>query len=132
MQSAEALRERILERVAEQRRLIRSLVAQKQQLRGSLFTRYGKCGKPNCSCRTGRGHGPYYVLASSGPGGFAYLEPKRAATAKRQVERYREFKRDLRALRKLNDEMLTLLKRYQGVLTREGGRRLGIEPGVTA
>lgn len=127
MNASERLRNRILERVTEQRRLVRSLLALKQQMRGSLFARYGKCGKPSCTCRTGRGHGPYYVLANAGPGGFAYLEPSRLATARRHVERYKEFKQGLARLRRLNEELVGLLKRYQKSVTHEGGRRLGIE-----
>ena len=36
-----------------------------QVIRGSLITRYTRCGKPRCRCVTGRGHGPKYYLSVS-------------------------------------------------------------------
>ena len=72
-------------RLAEQRALVQSLLRLREQLQGSLFARYGECGKEGCVCRRGSKHGPYYVLStrSGGQGGFAYLEargwPRRAS-----------------------------------------------------
>ncbi len=64
----------------EQRLLVEKLLRLREQLQGSLFARYGVCGKENCICRQGRKHGPYYVLStrSGGKGGFAYLKGRRA------------------------------------------------------
>ena len=31
-------------------------------VRGSLVTRYRRCGKPTCHCAKGRGHGPAHYL----------------------------------------------------------------------
>jgi hypothetical protein len=39
-----------------------------QVIRGSLITRYLRCGKPRCRCVTGRGHGPKYYLSVSKAG----------------------------------------------------------------
>ena len=39
-----------------------------QVIRGSLITRYTRCGKPRCRCVTGRGHGPKYYLSVSRAG----------------------------------------------------------------
>src|SRR5215813_1825534 len=36
-----------------------------QLIRGSIITRYTRCGKPRCRCVTGRGHGPKYYLSVS-------------------------------------------------------------------
>jgi hypothetical protein len=36
-------------------------------LRGSLITRYLRCGKPGCRCANGLGHGPKYYLSVSYP-----------------------------------------------------------------
>jgi|KBSSwiStaDraftv2_1062776.scaffolds.fasta_scaffold981909_2 hypothetical protein len=36
-----------------------------QLIRGSLITRYTRCGKPRCRCVTERGHGPKYYLSVS-------------------------------------------------------------------
>jgi hypothetical protein len=119
---------RVRELLAEQRALVSSLLALRQQLQGSLFTRWGRCGKEGCACRTGRGHGPYYVLStrSGGQGGFAYLERGQAAQARRLVGGYREFRKGLRRLRVLNRELMRRMGRYQQAATRQAQRRVGL------
>jgi hypothetical protein len=38
-------------------------------VRGSLVTRYRRCGKPTCHCATSRGHGPaHYLVVTLKPG----------------------------------------------------------------
>ncbi len=127
----EGIRKRVRARLEEQRALVRSLLRLRSQLQASLFVRYGVCGKENCVCRAGRKHGPYYVLSTRGPGrgGFAYLDGRRVREARRLVERYREFRKGLRRLRKLNVDLVELLQRYQQTTSREGGRRLGLSSG---
>jgi hypothetical protein len=124
----EAIRARALARLAEQRQLAQSLLRDREQVQGSLFARYGACGKPGCACREGQRHGPYHVLTTrgTGGGGFAYLEGDRLSEARELVARYREFRTGLRRLRKLNAEIVTLLKRYQSAMSRRGVRRLGL------
>lgn len=132
MLGAEVLRERVQQRMNEQRTLVSALLERREQLQGSLFARYAECGKETCACRQGRKHGPYYVLStrSAGHGGFAYLDPQRAAQARALVARYREFRTGLRRLRRLNLEIVSLLRRYQAAATRRSGRKLGV--GATA
>jgi hypothetical protein len=118
----------VRQRLAEQRRLALALLALREQLAGSLFARYGECGKEGCACRQGRKHGPYYVLSTrtGGAGGFAYLDAERVAQARQLVERYREFKKGFRRLKKVNTEIVALLRRYQQATARRGGRRMGL------
>jgi len=54
MPSAEEIRRHIRAQLGDQQVLVRSLLALREQLRGSLIERYGVCGKPNCACRLGR------------------------------------------------------------------------------
>jgi len=125
---AEAIRRRVLARLDEQRRLVESLLELREQLPGSLFTRYGLCGKPSCACRQGDRHGPYYVLStrSGGRGGFAYLESSQVREARSLVSRFRTFRRGLARLRRLNEDLVKLLKRYQAAQSRRGGTRVGV------
>jgi len=40
-----------------------------QMVRGSLVTRYRRCGKPTCHCVQSRGHGPaHYLVVTLKPG----------------------------------------------------------------
>jgi hypothetical protein len=128
MTAAEALRGRIQERLAEQRELVQSLLAMREQLQGSLFTRYGECGKEGCACRSGHRHGPYHVLSrrSGGSGTFSYLTSAQADEARGLVARARAFRKGLKRLQKVNDEVLGLLRRYQQAMVRQGDRQLGL------
>jgi len=115
-------------RLQEQRELVRSLLQLREQLRGSLFTRYGECGKEACACRHGEKHGPYYVLSTrgGGRGGYAYLEGGKLAEARALVARYRAFRTGLRRLKRVNEALVVLLRRYQETSTRKTSRRLGL------
>jgi hypothetical protein len=123
------IRRRVRVRLAEQRKVVRALIEARAQLPGSLFVRYGRCGKEGCACRRGPGHGPYYILSrrSGGRGGFAYLDAARARAARGLVARARGFRRDMRRLQKINLELLDLLRRYQLGMARQGVRRIGVD-----
>jgi uncharacterized protein DUF6788 len=128
MTDPEGIRKRVRGRLAEQGRLVRSLLQQREQLQGSLFVRYGVCGKAGCACRQGARHGPYYVLStrSGGRGGFAYLEARRVAEARALVARSRAFRAGLRRLRAVNRDLVSLLRRYQASVSRRSTRKLGL------
>ena len=124
----ETIRQRVRARLQEQRSLVARLLRRRELLSGSLFMRWGVCGKKGCVCQTGQKHGPYYVLStrSGGRGGFAYLDEKQMGEARLLVKAHREYRADLRRLRKVNDQLVTLLRRYQEATTRQGGRRVGV------
>ena len=128
MISAEAIRVRVRSRLVEQRGLVSALLRQRAQLQGSLLIRHMECGKAGCACHTGRKHGPYFVLSnrSGGRGTFAYLDAARAARARTLVRRYREFRRGLQRLQRVNVELVGLLRRYQQAQTKRTGVRLGV------
>ena len=132
MIDAERLREQVRARLAEQRALVESLLRLREQLPGSLFARYGECGKEGCACRRGEKHGPYFILStrSGGKGGFTYLGAKEADAARDLVARHRAFRAGLRKLQKVNEQIVTLLRRYQQAMARRGERHLGVAPGA--
>lgn len=123
------LRRRIRRRLQEQRNQVKQLLQQREQLQGSLFARYGVCGKEGCACRTGQRHGPYYVLSvgTGGTGSFRYLSPAQAERARGQVARYKRFRTGMRRLKTINEEIVKLLRRYQASVSRGTGRRFGLE-----
>jgi hypothetical protein len=130
----EAIRSRVRTRLREQRALVFELLRRREQLKGSLFVRFGVCGKPGCICRTGQKHGPYYVLStrSGGRGRFAYLEPSRLDEARALVRAFREYRAGMRRLRLTNERLVTLLRRYQEATARQGTARVGIPPAIQA
>jgi hypothetical protein len=126
--ASEQIRARVKARLAEQRALVATLLRLRTQLQGSLVVRHMECGKAGCACHTGRKHGPYFVLSnrSRGRGSFAYLDAAGAARARTLVGRYREFRRGLRRLQKVNLELVGLLRRYQRAQVRQTGARMGV------
>ena len=128
----DTLRRRIQARLADQRKLVERLLELREQIPGSLFARYGRCGKPGCACAEGRGHGPYYVLSqrSGGRGRFSYVDRGRANEAREQVRRYRQFRTGLRRLKGLNEELVALLRRYQERTAEQAGKSLGLDLSV--
>ncbi len=128
------IRRRVREKLREQRKLVEGLLREREQLQGSLFERWAVCGKEGCACREGRRHGPYYVLStrSGGKGGFAYLEGSRAAEARELVRRHRSFRAGMRRLKRVGEQLVTLLRRYQEVTARQGDRRVGIPAHATS
>ena len=126
MTRAAALRKRVQAYLAEQRELVRTLLKLRAQLQGSVFARYGECGKEGCACQAGEKHGPYYVLSnrSAGKGTFVYLDGERVDEVKDLVQQSRAFRQGLTRLRKLNQELVVALKSYQKATARTGVRRL--------
>ena len=124
----DGIRQRIRTSLQRQRELVAELLRRREQLAGSLFVRYGVCGKQGCVCRSGQKHGPYYVLStrSGGRGGFAYLEAARMSEARELVKAYREYRAGMRRLQRVNAELVALLRRYQEATTRRGHRRIGL------
>jgi hypothetical protein len=122
------IRQRVRARLLEQRTLVEELLKQRELVAGSLFVRYGVCGKEGCVCRTGQKHGPYYVLStrSGGRGGFAYLEADQLQEARALVTAYRGYRAGMRRLRRVNEQLVSLLRRYQEATTRRGSRRVGV------
>ena len=122
------IRQRVRARLQEQRALVEDLLRQREQLAGSLFVRFGVCGKEGCVCRTGQKHGPYYVLStrSGGKGGFAYLEASRMEEARELVRAYRGYRTGMQRLRKVGEQIVVLLRRYQEASFRKGTRRVGL------
>lgn len=124
----EEIRQRVRARLQEQRVLVEDLLRRRELLKGSLFVRFGVCGKEGCACRTGRKHGPYYVLStrSGGRGRFAYLEASRMDEARALVRAFREYRAGMHRLQKTNEQLVALLRRYQEATARKGTRRIGI------
>ncbi len=127
----EDVRQRVRARLQEQRALIEELLRRREQLSGSLFVRYGVCGKETCVCRTGQKHGPYYVLStrSGGRGGFAYLDKSQMAEARDLVRAFRGYRAGMRRLRRVNEQIVVLLRRYQELRMRQGSRRVELAAG---
>lgn len=77
----------------------------KMNLKGGIFFKYIKCGKPNCRCENGEKHGPYPHLQwwDGEKIKTKYLNKKNYPIYKRELEKGKlkeELERKLMALKK--------------------------------
>lgn len=70
-------------------------------LPGTVCEQFIRCGKPNCRCRKGEPHGPYfYRIWRDGPTvNKVYVCAQDLARVRGQCDQYRVLDEDLRALR---------------------------------
>ena len=119
----------IRDRLVEHESLVDSLLEEREQIRGSLFSRFAVCGKPSCACAQGQKHGPYYVLSnrSAGQGSFVYLKDEQVGRVKELVTRHKRFKRGLRRLKGVSLRLHGLLERYELRAAQVGSRQAGVK-----
>jgi hypothetical protein len=79
-------------------------------LRASYVQRFTTCGKPNCICRQGQRHGPFfYLTANLAPGHILKFLLKTAAqqhAAAHGVQAYQQHWQRLEELSQINAELL--------------------------
>jgi hypothetical protein len=93
-----------------------------EMVRGSIVTRYRRCGKPNCHCRETEGHGPAHYLAVTLRGGKTeqvILSEEMLPVAQRYLDNY---KRWWAALEKVSDVNRRLLRMRASELVRKPER----------
>ncbi len=96
------------------RRVLVNQVAQLEPLilRGSLIERYKRCGKPNCKCQQGQGHGPKYYLSVSQAGS----RPQMDYVPEEYRQQVCEYLQNFQKVRQLLEQICTInrqLLRYR-------------------
>ena len=106
--STSALRER-------RRRLAQDAPPIEQVMRGTLSEAYKRCGRPNCHCASGPGHGPKHYLSVSQKG----AHPRRDYVRNTDVGRAAQFINNLQMLRAALDQICAinteLLRRHEDI-----------------
>ena len=91
-------------------RLLAQLRPPPDALRGSFVEAYHKCGKPNCRCRQGHKHGPFFFLTQClAPGRIQKLQlktPEHQQWARAGIQAYHRFYDTLEELSQINAELL--------------------------
>ena len=84
------------------------LPALEELVRGSVFTRQLRCGKPTCRCARGLLHRATYLSVSFAGGRTVQitLAPAVVATARRWVANYHAWWRAIEAVSEINRELL--------------------------
>ena len=90
--------------------LLRRLRAPSNALRASFVERFGPCGRPNCACRQGRKHGPFYYLTQCVAAGhivkFLLKTAAQQQASRGGITAYRQFQEALEELSQINTELL--------------------------
>ena len=82
-----------------------------QIVRGSLVTRYRRCGKPTCHCVKGRGHGPaHYLVVTLKPGKTEQilLSEEMLPVARQFLDNYKRWWAALEKVSAVNRRLLRL------------------------
>jgi hypothetical protein len=105
--------------------LVDALLQEREQIKGSLFSRFAVCGKANCACVQGEKHGPYYVLSnrSGGEGAFIYLKEEQVSRVRELVDRHKRFKKGLKRLKGLSSKLHALFEQFETTAARAGSRQ---------
>ena len=113
-----------IERLLQRRHRIQGrLPALAEILRGSVFTRQLRCGKPTCRCARGALHRATYLSVSFAAGRTVQItvSPALVATARRWVANYQAWWRAIEAVSAINRELL----RQRAVAPSESARTSG-------
>jgi len=96
----------------EQREILTSgLPPFAQIVRGSLVTRYRRCGKPTCHCVQSRGHGPaHYLVVTLKPGKTEQilLSEEMLPVARQFLDNYKRWWAALEKVSAVNRRLLRL------------------------
>ena len=97
--------------------LLRTLTFPPDALHASFLERFLKCGRPNCHCRTGDQHGPFFYLSRCLPKRqmrtLLLKEPSQIQQARHGVEAYQQLLESLDQLSWINWELLRRGDRLQ-------------------
>ncbi len=93
-------------------------------VRGSLVTRYRRCGKSNCHCVETEGHGPAHYLAVTLKGGKTeqiLLSEEMLPVAQQYLDNYKRWWAALEKVSEVNRRLLRM--RARELLEKLGGGR---------
>jgi hypothetical protein len=94
--------------------LASGLPAFEEMVRGSLVTRYRRCGKRNCHCVGTEGHGPAHYLAVTLKGGKTeqiLLSEEMLPVARQYLDNYKRWWAALEKVSEVNRRLLRMRAR---------------------
>src|SRR5271167_848842 len=97
--------------LAQREMLAAGLPSFAQIVRGSLVTRYRRCGKPSCHCVKSRGHGPaHYLVVTLKPGKTEQilLSEEMLPVARQFLDHYKRWWAALEKVSAVNRRLLRL------------------------
>ncbi len=117
-----SIRRQKIRSILDQRLLLENklLGARPPFIAASLVMYRNICGKPGCACKAGHTHGPYAYLSfkENGKTRLKVVRQEHRVETAAAVERYRDFQRALRQIRRLNRQTEVLFKALRAGLVR--------------
>lgn len=108
-----------IERLLEERsKLEHILLQEKRLIKGSVITRFKKCGRKYCRCVTeNQPHGPYLYLSRNieGKTRLKRIKPEEEAWVVQYASNYREFRKARERIVKINAAILDLINTLEEV-----------------
>ena len=93
----------------KRQKVARSLPDLAEVVRGSVVKRYLRCGKSECRCHQGQGHGPYYYLMTTlghGKTRMVLISKDQLAMVRRWVKNFGQYKKGLEKITEINTRLL--------------------------
>jgi len=128
------LRQRVGLIQARRKHLEDNLLRSRAMVRGSFLELMRKCGKPGCKCQRGELHGPNFYLSLPQPGKRSHIlpvPPDKVKTVKSLNSQYHDFQRSIAEIRKLSEEIDSLLLAIREEQLRLGEEKAGL-PGLSS
>ena len=128
------LRQRVSVLQTQRKHLEDKLLRSRAMVRGSFLELMRKCGKPGCKCQRGELHGPNFYLSLPKPGKRSRIlpvPPDRVKTLKSLNNHYHEYQHALAEIRRLNQEIDSLLLVIREEQLRLGEEKAGL-PGLSS
>jgi hypothetical protein len=126
------LRQKIVRLRSERTIVEDQALRSREMVRGSLIELMRKCGKAGCKCQRGELHGPNAYLSLPRPGKRSHLLPiphDKVKALKDLNSRYHEYQQSLTQIRRLNQEIESLLVSLKEEQLRTGEGKAGL-PGL--
>ncbi len=94
---------------------LKRLLRPKPMIIGSLYEVYKTCSKPNCCCKKGQKHGPFFALSISieAKRTVKMIKKKDLMVVRDKALAYQAFQQGLAKIRKTNKEIDTLLEQIK-------------------
>lgn len=105
----------------------------RSMVRGSLLELMRKCGKPGCKCQRGELHGPNFYLSLPRPSKRSRMlpvPPDKVKMLKSLNSHYHDFQHALTDIRRLGEEIESLLLAIREEQLRLGEEKAGL-PGLS-
>lgn len=126
MEAVSGLRQEIRQLMETRWSVEQELLSSRVHQQGSLYQKWVTCGRPECRCRAGERHGPFWSLSQrvDGKTRQRYVRAEELEQVSARVEAHRRWIRLRRRASRLTGEIERLLNQLGGCLcTLEGGAR---------